>query len=103
MTTDPPDNIVQFPGLQSPEQDTGPHCDVIATLTRIIRQMSGLVNTINEGPASDADKAKYVGWLCSAAALCLRAQIDYLDQYIVGGESSGASSIAPTPPAGPSP
>ena len=104
MTADPTDNIVQFPGLQSPEQDVDPHCDVITTLTRIIRQMSGLVNAINEGPTNDADKAKYASWLCSASALCLRAQLEYFEQFIGDRErmSAAALSLDPQLPQGPS-
>ncbi len=86
MAIDPPDNIVHFPGLQSPEQRADPHRNVITLLTHIIRQMSDLVNAINEGPTSDAEKAKYASWLCSASALCLRAQLEYFDQFIGGRE-----------------
>lgn len=103
MTADPTDNIVQFPRPESPEQDVDPHREVIATLTHIIRQMSGLVNAINDGPTNAADKAKYATWLCSASALCLRAQLEYFDQYIGGIErfSCDPSLRPPLPPVPP--
>ena len=103
VTIGTPDNVVDFPGLQNLEQDAGPHRDVIATVTHIIRQMSGLVNAINEGPATDAEKAKYAIWLYSASALCLRVQLEYFDHFIDGSArtSDGPSFQAPLSPGPP--
>ena len=103
MAIDPPNNIVHFPGLQAPEQEADPHRNVITSLTDIIRQMSDLVNAINSGPATDADKVKFATWLCTASALCLRAQMEYFDQFV--GDSKtipGASSFDPPQPPSPS-
>ncbi|MGU9982525.1 hypothetical protein ACJ4V0_21030 [Phreatobacter sp. HK31-P] len=102
MTINPLDNIVQFPGLHSPEQDVDPHREVVAALTHIIRQISGLVNAINEGPTTDVDKAMYAGWLCSASAMCLRAQLEYFDQFI-GGRERVSDAPAFDPPLRPGP
>ena len=87
MTKDPADNsnIVQFPGLAGLEQGDNPHRGVIATLSHIIRQMSDLVNDVNASSITDADKAKYAGWICSASALCLRAQLEYFQQFMGDG------------------
>lgn len=103
MTIGPPDNIVHFPGLQGPEQDTNPHRRVIVSLAHIIRDMSDLVSAINEGPTTDADQVKYTSWLCSASALCLRAQIEYFEQFIGSSErfSNGPSFEPPMPPGSP--
>ena len=104
MTTGFIDNVVQFPGTVGPDQEADAHREVIATLTLIIRQMSDLVNAINEGPTTDGDKAKFASWLCSASALCLRVQMDYFAQFIGGGEQiSGGSPHEPETPPGPSP
>lgn len=104
MTIDPPDNIVHFPGLQSPEQDADPHRGVIVSLAHIISNIGDLVIAINEGPTTDTDKVKYTSWLCSASALCLRAQLEYFDQFIGGSEriSAAALSLDPQSPQGPS-
>ncbi len=102
MTTNPRDNIIRFPGLENPGPEANSHRDVIASLTGIIQQMSELVKTINEGPMTDVDRATYASWLCSASALCLRAQLEYFDQFV--GDSKtipGASSFNPPQPPGP--
>lgn len=93
MKTNPPGNTHNFTSQQNPEQDVDPHRDVVAALTQIILQMSGLVSAINDGSSTDDDKAKYVGWLCSASALCLRAQLEYFDQF-VGGRERGSDGLA---------
>lgn len=104
MTTELTDNVVQFPGAVGPDHESVAHRDVIATLTLIIRQMSDLVNAINEGPTTDADKANFASWLCSASALCLRVQMDYFAQFIGGGEqTSGGSPQEPEISPGQSP
>ncbi|KAF0125797.1 MAG: hypothetical protein FD152_2727 [Xanthobacteraceae bacterium] len=102
MTIDPPDNIVHFPGLQSPEQDADPHRGVIVSLAHIITNMGDLVIAINEGPTTDTDKVKYTSWLCSASALCLRAQLEYFDQFI-GGRERVSDAPAFDPPLRPGP
>jgi len=103
MTTELTDNVVQFPGNPCPDQEENPHRDVITRLTHVIRQISDLVNAINNGPTTDADKAKFAGCLCSASALCLRAQMEYFAEFIGGGEmTSSGSPHAPDTPPGPS-
>ena len=101
MTSAPTNNVLPFPGAGGPDQDANPHREVIAALTHLIRQMSDLVNAINKGSTTDADKAKFGGWLCNASALCLRVQMEYFAQFIGGGEQlSGGSPPEPEPPPG---
>lgn len=88
MIADPSNHVVHFPGPQGPEQVADPHRDVIASLTKIIRQISDLASAIKEGPTTDADMAKYPGRLSFVSALCLRAQIEYFDQFTGGSKEN---------------
>lgn len=81
MNSETSSNIVRFPGQHGPDQNSDPHRDVIVTLAHLMRQMNGLVNSINKGSIEDNDKIKYNSWLCEASTLCLRTQLNYFEQF----------------------